>query len=215
MQPGKEILTKTFQPGRFLQKATRQGDSYKKQPGKEIPTKTIKPGRFLQKATRQGDSYKNLQAREIPTKSNQARRFLQNATRQGDSYKNLPAREIATKSNQAHRGHGLASTTFCILCRRESIPLRACVLQRKITFEGGANSRENISENCPILLCKIIMSNSLQKLGSICSITKLKSFFTIQEKTFENGANSRSKFTSNCHAHVNRTPLRDSLRNLD
>ena len=114
-----------------------------------------------------------------------------------------------------HRGHGLASTTFCILCRRESIPLRACVLQRKITFEGGANSRGNIPENCPILLCKTIIPNSLQKLGSICSKTKLESVFTIQEKTFEGGANSRSNFTSNCHVHVSRTPLRDSLRNLD
>ena len=130
----------------------------------------------------------------------------------------LPANVIvdtASESQDPHRGHGLASTTFCILCRRESIPLRACVLQRKITFEGGANSRENISENCPILLCKTIMSNSLQKLGSIRSKTKLKSFFAFIDKTFEGGANSRSKFSRNCPAHVSRTLLRDSLRNLD
>ena len=46
----------------------------------------------------------------------------------------------------AHGGHGLAGASFCIRTRRESIPVCGGVLQRKITFEGGANSREMLSK---------------------------------------------------------------------
>ena len=71
-----------------------------------------------------------------------------------------------------HGGHGVAGASFCIRTRRESIPVCGGVLQRKITFEGMANSRGQMSKNWHVRLCAPPFRCFVRKLELIRSKTK-------------------------------------------